>query len=191
MTKKAEPRWIVRHANSLIRAGVGIVSLAALAFAGYCTLESDNEVGTAAAYVVGLYFSIIAITGRVPKLKMGDNELDPTSLAIGAAAGVAQVTEAAAEKAEHTDDAKEVVAATRDAGHDFLRVIGNVKWIGPPAGNTWELKDYDARARLLVPFGSPANNDWYKLFTESAGKREHTHNPDDDPPDPVGAVPKA
>jgi hypothetical protein len=190
MNKKPEPRWLVRHANSLIRAGAGIVGLGALVFAGYCTLKSDNEVGTAAAYVVGLYFSIIAITGRVPKLKMGDNELDPTSLAIGAAAGVAQVTEAAAEKAEHTDDAKEVVAATRDAGHDFLRVLGNVKFIGP-TNSTWTLKDSDSRGRLLVPFGSPANSDWYKLFTESAAKMQRDNNPDDDPPDPVGAVPKA
>lgn len=58
--------WGGRKGHHLIRAITGIVALAGLVFAGYCTLESDNELGTAAAYVVALYFAVIAITGRAP-----------------------------------------------------------------------------------------------------------------------------
>lgn len=108
--------WLARKGPHLIRVGTGLISLAALGFAGYCTLESDNEVGTAATYLVGLYFAVIALTGRVPKLKMGDTELDPTSLAIGAAT----VSAAASQKAMETDEPEEVAAAARDAAVELL-----------------------------------------------------------------------
>jgi hypothetical protein len=94
------------------RVVAGIAGLAALLIAGYSTVKTDNEIGTAAAYLTGLFFAAIAYTGQVPRVKIGDNELDPRALVeVGAqfAAGAAQ------QAAEHGDDSTEVAAAAQDA----------------------------------------------------------------------------
>ncbi|MFD7159035.1 hypothetical protein ACFV9C_30870 [Kribbella sp. NPDC059898] len=75
-----------RHDRHITRIAAAFLSLAGFGFGAYCTLQTENEVGTAAAYFVGLFFSIVAITSGVPRLKIGDNEIDPTSVAVGALA---------------------------------------------------------------------------------------------------------
>jgi hypothetical protein len=103
------PRQIRRYV-------VAAASAVALGFAGYCTLASDNEIGTAAAYITGLFFAVIAYTGRVPTIKIGDNQLTPAEAAAASADAVADAVEKAAEK---TDDPKEVASAATNAAAVF------------------------------------------------------------------------
>lgn len=90
----------------------GAASGVAFGFAGYCTLESDNEIGTAAAYVTALFFAIFALTGCVPGIKIGDNEIIvPQAIAAGAELGADLAAEAAENAAKSNGDPSAVAAA--------------------------------------------------------------------------------
>lgn len=41
--------------------------------------RSDNEAGAATMLIVAAFFAIVAALGRVPRLKFGDNEIDPSA----------------------------------------------------------------------------------------------------------------
>ena len=44
---------------------------------GFATFKTDNEIGTSALLLVRVLAGIVAILQRIPKIKMGVNEIDP------------------------------------------------------------------------------------------------------------------
>lgn len=115
MTNRRWTRWQVAG-----RGIAGLISLGNLSVAGYCTINSDNEIGTAAAYLTGLFFAAIAYTGRVPRVKIGDNELEPAvAAALGAevAAGAAQIA------ADESQNPEEVASAAQAAASRLSRSV--------------------------------------------------------------------
>lgn len=121
-------RQISRAASWL----AGTASALGLGFAGYATLKTDNEIGTAAAFVAALFFSVVAMTGRVPRIKVGDSEIDPASWAAGAAAGAEITAGVAQDAAETTKDAKAVAGAADAAAEEILRRVQSISLIGGP-----------------------------------------------------------
>lgn len=113
------PREITKQAT----AWAGIGACLALGFAGYATVETDNEVGTAAFVLVGLYLVIVAITGRAPRVKYGDNEIDPRAAAQAAAATTADALEGVAQltaKSTDTTSPDDVAAAVTNAAQSII-----------------------------------------------------------------------
>lgn len=92
---------IVATAGAVISGGVGAVAI----------FMTDNEVGTAAAWAAGLFFAVVALTGQVPRVKVGDNEIDPRSYALGAVEGAEAAAAAAGEAAATSADPDDVATA--------------------------------------------------------------------------------
>lgn len=92
-----------------------LVSLAGFVAGGLATFKTSNGIGTGGLLLVGTFFGLIALLGRVPRLKWGENELDPHLLyAAGLHDGAERTAEAAQEAAEETDDAKQVAARAEE-----------------------------------------------------------------------------
>lgn len=118
---------------------------------------------------------------------MGETELDPMSLAIGAAA----VSEVAQEKAKQTDEPTEVAAAATEAARDFVGSIDAIRarnallnpvYFGPVRfreGKVW-ISDPDSDHMSSVR----------KLFEEPPGQERGSDRSDEEPLDPGGAAPK-
>ncbi|TCC33902.1 hypothetical protein E0H75_42370 [Kribbella capetownensis] len=87
--------------GSVISGSIGAVAI----------FMTDNEVGTAAAWASGIFFAVVALTGQVPRVKVGDNEIDPRSYALGAVGGAEAAAGAAGEAAATSADPDDVVAA--------------------------------------------------------------------------------
>ena len=109
---------------------VGLASCSAV-FAGFATFKTDNELGTAGAFLVGLFFAVVALSGRVPRIKFGDNEIDPgVAYAAGARDGADAVADAAEAAAVDAKSPEEVAVRTRQVEEDlaaaFLRNDGTV-----------------------------------------------------------------
>jgi hypothetical protein len=135
-------------------------------FAGYCTLKSDNEIGTAAAYATGLFFAVVAYTGRMPRIKIGENELDPVSVAVGA-----EVAAGAAEKAaQKTEDPKEVAWAANRVAESFAS--GNVAFHISPIGPTHTVTYANLDALHHSWMAEPAQADADRPGENSSAKRE-------------------
>lgn len=90
-----------------------VVGVAAAAAGLFAVFKTENEVGSAALIAVGVYFLLAVIIRRFPKLKIGDNEIDPTARQIAR-----QAARRASEAAEDAADAKEALqAATSGPPH--------------------------------------------------------------------------
>jgi hypothetical protein len=103
--------------KGLARGACVLVSLGGFV-AGVCaTFKTDNEVGTSALLLVGVLAGIVAILQRIPKIKMGDNEIDPGPwVARGIAIGADAVADAVEEALEESEDPKELARVARDTG---------------------------------------------------------------------------
>lgn len=66
---------------------------------------TDNEVGSATLLVVGVYFTVATVLGRFPRLKVGDNEIDPQALE--------EAREESGDAKINSEDAKEGLADAR------------------------------------------------------------------------------
>jgi hypothetical protein len=74
-------------------AGIVGVALAALGVAA--AFRTTNDVAATALLVVGAYFGLIAMLGRVPRVRWGGNELDPrAAYTMGRRAGASDVARA-------------------------------------------------------------------------------------------------
>lgn len=113
-----------RYISRMTTAATLILSGAAFAVGGVATFVTDNEVGTAAAYAAGLFFAVIGITGRVPKIKLGDNEIDPLSYNIGAVSGAGVTAQAVIAAAEESSDTRELVAAAESTFKEVADSVG-------------------------------------------------------------------
>lgn len=87
--------------------------------------KTDNEIGSTALLAVGLYFAIVAALGRFPKIKLGENEIDPNVLAAAAHGGANAAADAAARAAAEDKPSDEVALAAR-------RVEQNIKLAWTP-----------------------------------------------------------
>ena len=73
--------------KGLARGLCTLVGIGGLGLGTFATFETDNEIGTSALLFVGSIASLIALLGRVPRIKVGENEIDPSMLASAYAAG--------------------------------------------------------------------------------------------------------
>lgn len=73
--------------------------------------HTENEVGSAALITVGVYFLLAANLGHYPRLKFGDNEIDPTARRLAREA-IRSSSQAAAEA---TDAKEEATSAKEEA----------------------------------------------------------------------------
>jgi hypothetical protein len=106
----ASPRQFGRLVTTLCALG----AIFGLGLGGYATITSDNELGTVAAFTVGFLFSVVAILGRIPRLKFGDTEVDPGPLVLAAVhAGADEVADKVAEAAVAGKDPAELAEVAR------------------------------------------------------------------------------
>src|SRR6478735_9862110 len=63
------------------RAASVILGLAASAAGVGAVFLTSNELGSATLLAAGVYFVLASLLGRFPKLKFGDNEIDPSEVA--------------------------------------------------------------------------------------------------------------
>jgi hypothetical protein len=105
-----------RDIGTFATVAAAIAAVLGLGLGGVATFKTDNEVGTAAAFAVGLFFAIVAIIGRVPKVKVGDNEIDPATAYREGARDGAEATAAAVDAAiDKGADPEEIASATTAA----------------------------------------------------------------------------
>jgi len=96
------------------RAATGAVSVAALLAGGLATFKTDNEIGTSALLFVGVLGGIVTLLGRIPRIKVGENEIDPgTAYIVGERAGAERVAEAVVEQVKNNPDPDAIVAAAK------------------------------------------------------------------------------
>lgn len=127
--------------NTAQRALAGVVGMVGAGTGVGAVFGTDNELGSTALITAGVYFLVAAIQARFPKLKFGDNEIDPTArglarqaLHIGQQAG-AEVEEAkeglkeglgvsaaSASEPPATDDASRVDQVLADLAREYKRV---------------------------------------------------------------------
>src|SRR5687768_12524113 len=115
-TRSTPAREVRREFNRAATALCGLGGVAGLVLGGYAVVETDNELGTVAAMTFGFLFAVMALLGRVPRIKVGDTEIDPSVIAaIAAHESADAVADKVAEVAATTDDAGELVKAARSA----------------------------------------------------------------------------
>lgn len=102
--------------------GLGSVTLYSVG--GVAVFTTSNDVGTAALLTVGLFLSIVALLGRVPRVKLGDNEIDPTALwAQGALAGADYVADAVKQESLGSADPEQIAQAVESRAHELVRFL--------------------------------------------------------------------
>jgi hypothetical protein len=101
--------------SGLSRMASGLVTVAGLGLGGWAVFKSDNELGTSTLLLVGVLAGIVTALGRIPRIKMGDHEIDPGYL-VGYRA-------AALEANETLEEAKEQDLSLDEAQH---RLINNL-----------------------------------------------------------------
>jgi hypothetical protein len=151
--------------QATIWAGVGAVL--ALGFAGYATVRTDNEVGTAAFVLVGLYLTIVAITGRAPRVRHGESEIDPRAVQAAADRTAEVLGTVAAVAAEGADDPKEVAAAVQGAASNAA--ARSASWSTVPA--SWTVMNPAGQREMRIFRDLPADLQ-LKLFKEAGFDHE-------------------
>jgi hypothetical protein len=101
---------------------------AAFSFGGYATATTDNELGTVAAFVTGLFFTVVAFTGRVPRIKHGEWEIDPVSVAV---VMKQRATAAAQEAVEKGAEPRAVAEAVAEASAATARDVDTLLDLDP------------------------------------------------------------
>lgn len=120
------PRVPIREISGKATAACVAASAGAFAFAGYATITTDNELGTVGAFVVGLFFAVVALTGRVPKIKMGENEIDPTGYyVLGARDGADKAADEVAQGALEEEHPKQLVERAREVERDLSNQLAS------------------------------------------------------------------
>ncbi|SNY78706.1 hypothetical protein SAMN04244553_1367 [Nocardia amikacinitolerans] len=66
------------ESSALMRWLSGTVAVFAACTGAVAVFTTENQVGTAALLAIGAYFAITTLIGRFPKLKLGENEIDPS-----------------------------------------------------------------------------------------------------------------
>ena len=112
-----------RDIGTFATVAASIAAVGGLGLGGVATFQTDNEVGTAAAFAVGLFFAIVALIGRVPKVKVGDNEIDPATAYREGARDGANATAAAVDVALDKGAAPEEVATATAAAREAVEQL--------------------------------------------------------------------
>ena len=109
-----------------LRGSASVAALIGLGAGGLAVFSTDNEVGSSALLLVGLFFAVTALLGRVPKIKIGDNEIDPSEVfAAGAQQGADHVADAVTQAALNSpDDPKKLAEVARNAEASLVRELG-------------------------------------------------------------------
>ena len=97
------------------RAACALVGMGGFTAGVFGTFNTDNEIGTSALLLIGGVSSLIALLGRVPRIKVGDNEIDPSVLAVAYAAGADEVAVEVAEAALEEKTPSEIASVARRA----------------------------------------------------------------------------
>jgi len=170
------PRPIAQpEIKGLTRAACALVSMAGFVSGGIATFRTDNEIGTSALLLVGVLAGVITLLQRVPRIKWGDNELDPGLWL--AAYGADHVADAASKAALEEKDPAEVVKAA-----DAARVeIADAAWV--EIGALAAMRDREARQaalqrRLLLIRAGDAAHDNMEAWMKSQQKFHGQPPPD-------------
>lgn len=59
------------------RFGAALTAVLVAGFGGYAVITTDNELGSSTLLLIGVFFALVAFLGRVPRVRIGDNEMDP------------------------------------------------------------------------------------------------------------------
>lgn len=106
-----------------------LASLTALIAGGVATFKSDNELGTSALILVGVYSGMSAILQRFPRFKLGDNEIDPSVIQRARAEGADEVADVVAEAVIGGSDPIEAYTRARS---EVARISGRASLLGLP-----------------------------------------------------------
>lgn len=180
------------HLTPLQLTVAGIAGLVSAGAGAVAVFETENEVGSAAMIAVGVYFLIAVIVRRFPKVKLGDNEIDPTARRIARQAErrSMRAVEDAADAAEDAADAKEGLRATTSGSEPPGSVTGEavapsldpeivelageynrVRWT-LPKGPSRTLRMTDIVERMVARFREVGGPDVLELLTsEDRGLR--------------------
>ncbi|SDC21939.1 hypothetical protein SAMN05421872_101575 [Nocardioides lianchengensis] len=136
------------------------------------TFKTDNEIGTSALLLIGGISSLIALLGRVPRIKVGENEIDPSEIyQAGFATGVGTAVDAAADVAVDAvakhKSAEEVGRAVRSAGRFFMPLSAALP--NPHREFNWLLRLPNGENELAVRSArrnvGPDSEDGWHYFT--------------------------
>lgn len=106
------------------RAACVLTSMAGLMAGTIATFTTENEIGTGALLFVGVLAGVAAILQRIPRIKMGDTEIDPTQIfAAGVHTGADAVADATAEAALMNKSPEEIAATARKVEGRLSRAI--------------------------------------------------------------------
>jgi hypothetical protein len=123
------------------RAACVLVSLGGLTAGTFATFKSDNELGTSALILIGIYAGMAAILRRFPRFKLGDNEIDPSVIQQARAEGADDVADVVAEAVIEGRDPLEAYMRARS---EVIRIKGGESLLlGLPEGSINMFTDDD------------------------------------------------
>lgn len=132
----------------------GSVSVAGLAGGTAATFTTDNGLGTAGLLLIGGVSGLIALLGRVPRIRVGENEIDPSAAyVVGYTQGHDVAAEAATEAALEAKSPAEVAQAARVS---YRR--GPRSPFGTPALEACKVLDALALSRSMPVITVPHSN---------------------------------
>jgi len=105
--------------TGVARAACVLVSFTAFVAGGFATFKTDNEIGTSALLAVGMLAGIVALLQRIPKIKLGENEIDPGVVAAVVHKATGEVANAAEAAAREDRPAIEVAKSAREAADAY------------------------------------------------------------------------
>ncbi|MGV9818745.1 hypothetical protein [Nocardia xishanensis] len=98
------------ESSVLMRGLSGSIAIVAACTGAVAVFTTENQVGTAALLAIGAYFAITTLIGRFPRLKLGENEIDPSEFwaikktVVATTTGLAETKDQLQEAKAETDE---------------------------------------------------------------------------------------
>ncbi|WP_431838437.1 hypothetical protein [Cellulomonas sp. Y8] len=149
-TAKAAPRTERGRLNAAWRVASGVAALALGVFGVLAVFRTMNTAGSATMLVVAALFGVVTLLGHVPRLKFGDNEIDPSAYYLGgrdATELAKRRAEEAARREENTGAGRAAVEATSDVAELWRRAaeVSKAKaagiWPHPYGPADWQVRE--------------------------------------------------